>query len=560
MAIKSRVKSPLTAFFAAIVLAGGSIALAVPQADYYVSTLGNDTTGTGSVNAPWASLEYACETVTTPGKTIYVLPGNYYSQRKIPFSLGVSAFGAGISTKIYSNYNDSAISQENRWLNFVSNTEGVNGNQSLSYMYFDGRDLAAYHGGYCRGRSNVSIHHCTFKNFRASGFTFSGIGTEIDGAPTTYATGNSFHNNIVDNCADAQTTSPYNGSGNLQIGGQDGMLIYNNIILATARTSGDSNPNGYCIKYYRNGNLKNCKIYGNTLTRMAKKTDGSFDFCIELWYLLGGNEIYDNVSTGCFDLAYCDKGTSTFSVKVYGNTIGPTTPSTIGATETGVNLEASSSHIPVKDVLIYGNYFRNLKRSLLIYAHGTGIVDGVKFYNNIMYKSGGYTGWSLGGTSAQILNIEVVNNTSYIIASESLVSPYNGYDCHEIRCNCVHANFTFRNNIMYGAHRSAIFMWDGKAGASMTTMSFENNITYGNGNNGIAYDGTNTSSIVTGLTTANNSTANPNLILSTNVTKPDNFDIKLPASFDGIYNATAVNDYIGVARANPPDIGAIEYV
>jgi len=559
MAFKRTTLNPFSVFLSAILMAGGSIASALPAADYYVSTLGNDTTGNGSVNSHWASLEYACETVTMSGKTIYVLPGNYYSQRMIPFSLGVSAFGAGITTKIYSSYNDSAVGQEYRWLNFVSNSEGVNGNQSLSYIWFDGRSLSAYHGGYCRGRSNVSIHHCKFTDFAKSGFTFSGIGNEIDGPPTVYATGNSFHNNTVINCADAQVVNPFNGAGNLQVGGQDGMLIYNNIITATARVSGANNPNGYCIKFYRQGNIKNCKIYGNALSRMAKKPDGSFDFCIEMWYLLGGNEIYDNVSTGCFDLAYCDKGASTFSVAVYRNTIGPTTPSTINAPETGVNIEASSSHIPATDVLIYRNYFRNLKRSLLIFVHGTGVVDRVNFYNNIMYKSGGYAGYSLGTTAAQINNINIINNTSYIIPSESNVQPNNGYDCHEIRCNCVHTNFVFRNNIMQGAQRSAIFMWDGKAGASMTGMSFENNITYNNGNNSIGYDGTNTSSIVT-VTIANNSTANPNLVLTPNAIQPDNFDIKLPSSFNGIANSLSVEDYLGVTRASPPDIGAFEYV
>ena len=50
--------------------------------------------------------------------------------------------------------------------------------------------------------------------------------------------------------------------GNLNIGAQEGMLVYNNTIIQNQRESG---ANGYCIKFYSYGYNKGLKIYNNTL-------------------------------------------------------------------------------------------------------------------------------------------------------------------------------------------------------------------------------------------------------------------------------------------------------
>ncbi|MEI9956492.1 MAG: hypothetical protein WDM90_09375 [Ferruginibacter sp.] len=124
-----------------------------------------------------------------------------------------------------------------------------------------GQNLTTFWGIYVAGRSNVSIHDITMVNFKNRGVIFGGRNDNGNGAPSIYATGNTFYNNTVTNCADYDQALGY-GAGCLNIGGQNGMLIYNNTITQNSRPAGH---NGWPIKYQNDGYLNGCKIYNNTL-------------------------------------------------------------------------------------------------------------------------------------------------------------------------------------------------------------------------------------------------------------------------------------------------------
>ena len=102
-------------------------------------------------------------------------------------------------------------------------------------------------------------------------------GDNSDNPPTVYATGNKFYNNTLTNCASFDGVYGY---GCLNIGGQQGMLIYNNTITTTGATP------GWPIKLWNDGYLKGVKIYNNTLKRppfpyQYNGINNYFDFCIE---------------------------------------------------------------------------------------------------------------------------------------------------------------------------------------------------------------------------------------------------------------------------------------
>ncbi len=134
------------------------------------------------------------------------------------------------------------------------------------------------------------MDHCTVENFKDRGVIFGGHTNEgASSAPSAYATGNRFHDNIINNSGGYNLSNGIYGRGNLSIGGQDGMFVYNNTITQNQRPLG---YNGYPIKYNNGGYNRNVKIYNNTIVKIpfhgGYPGDGGWDFAIELWETEGG--------------------------------------------------------------------------------------------------------------------------------------------------------------------------------------------------------------------------------------------------------------------------------
>lgn len=287
-------------------------------ATYYISPKGSDENGNGTLSNPWHSLYKATSTVTTPGSIIHVMEGTYVEVQQCQLSVGVSIEGEGTTSILKSIL----TADWTEMLRLFSATEGTNGNQHISNLKFDGQNLLTYWGIRIVGRSNVEVHHITMVDFKSNGIFFDGMTGNTDKAPATFATGNSFHDNIINNCAAYNLTTGEYGRGALNIGGQDGMLIYNNTITQNQRPDG---YNGWPIKYSHGGFNKGLKIYNNVIVK--KRFAGSFggdhgwDFSIELWHCLGGLEIYNNTFQGALDLVHVARHGYTFGAWIHDNRI-----------------------------------------------------------------------------------------------------------------------------------------------------------------------------------------------------------------------------------------------
>jgi hypothetical protein len=206
-------------------------------ATYYISPSGNDATGAGTAVAPWKTLYKATSTVSANNAIIHVKPGTYTETMTCDLKPGVSIEGEGTSCVLQTTVTGDWTSL----LKLASSSEGTNGNQHVSNVKFDGQNLSSFYGITIAGRSNVSIHDVTVVNFKEGGVIFGGRADNLEAAPGTYATGNSFYNNTLLNCSRFEGW----GRGCFGIGGQDGMLVYNNVITQNQRTAGN---NGYRIR------------------------------------------------------------------------------------------------------------------------------------------------------------------------------------------------------------------------------------------------------------------------------------------------------------------------
>src|SRR5690606_5473871 len=258
--------------------------------------------GDGSIGSPWKTL-YKATSVVTSGNIIHVNAGTYTETLTSTLAVGVSIEGEGTSSIIKASF--STVYQ---MIIQAHSSEGTNGNQHISKIKFDGQKKTSW-AVQIQGRSNFSIYDCEFINFKQRGIVWGGREDNSDAPPTIYATGNKFYNNTVTNCAGFDGTYCY---GCLNVGGQDGMLIYNNTIVTTG-----SMP-GWPIKLWNDGYLKGVKIYNNILKRppfpyQYNGIGNYFDFCIE-FFNQQGLEIYNNTIEGSIDLNYQTKGRDRKSV------------------------------------------------------------------------------------------------------------------------------------------------------------------------------------------------------------------------------------------------------
>jgi len=509
---------------------------------YYIDPSGNNSNN-GSSTSPWKTLAYACSKATVSGDIIHVNAGTYIETTQSVLAVGVSMVGVGntsiIQSEITAAYTFSIL--------LSSSYQGTNGNQSISDIRMEG-GMQAYGAILIDKRKNVSIHNCEFEDFFTRGVTFTGSGYNSDAIPSAYATGNSFHDNKITNCADYAGSGHYGcGFGNLEVGGQLGMLVYNNTITQEDR---GTDANGYCIKYCSNGYCKGLKIYNNRIVKPPY--DGStWDFSMELWNCRGGIEIYNNNIQGSIDFGgntsvTNDDGGYGYAVKVYKNTIGQSVMRT--RDENGIDLEREQTG----GFYVYDNLFKNLASALVMCQAGGDYFRDFYVYYNI-FNNIGVSGQAKYGNGIDWLtidtdnvtydNINFLNNT---VCAGTGGSPQSGlrFSFHGSA-----TNVTVRNNIIQGFYACPVYM---QSPGTITNVSIENNLFYNNGNsNSPKFD----RNIPTNITTQNNITGNPLFISSADF----HLQAGSPAIGKGLVLTGITLDYEGNAVKNPPGIGAYEY-
>lgn len=478
---------------------------------YYVSTAGNNANAGTSSGAAWLTWAYAVAH-TTSGDVINVAAGTYTETVQIVVPVGVSIVGAD-TTVIFKSTVNTAFTPV---ITLTSGTEGTNGNQSISYIKFDGQSTNDY-GLAVLARKNVAVHHCVFINYYSNGVNFSGI-TSLTGstAPSTYATGNTFYNNRVYNCS--RNDSIY-GRGCMQFGGQDGMLVYNNDIQQPYRTGTFTGNIGWPIKMANEGHIKGCSVYNNILKR-ALFTNGSghgnnndWNFSFEMWNI-EGLQMYNNTIQGEVDIVHTSKTTYGYGLRFINNTISY--PAITAYYNSGIRLETNEANVTIDS-----NHFINTMPCILFSPHDYGnpgdstnfglYVDSIYIQRNLFENCGetGNTGLLAihfqnqdAIPTAYVSNIFILNNTFIAAVSDAPIIAvglpyYSGTN--------VNRNINVINNIITGFSLTPIYSGTGYLGATATinTINIKNNDYYNNSSDVPILSTTNNSYTASGSITSN---------------------------------------------------------
>ena len=525
--------------------------LTVNATKYYISTTGTDGAGVdGSIGTPWRTLSYACTRAITSGDTVIVGIGTFSETTQSAKRTGVSIYGAGVTSII------TTAAALNPIILCSSASEGTSDNSSISYIKIDGNSLVALSGISVYARSNISIHHCTFVDIMHWAILMCGRIDHTNGAPTTYATGNSINNNTIINCSSYDTW----GRGAINFAGQDGILIINNPMSQTGRIPAPNQTDGYLIKAYPcEGHNKAFKIYDNTL--ITHSNCNIWRFAIELFNTHGGAEVYSNTIQGTVDIGSPSSGVGTddlgsygFALKIYENLMVNDAPQTsLGSKIFGVDVEGDISG----GVYIYRNKMVNCA-SGVHFSQTTGkVVDGVYIYYNVMNGIGisGYVNYGSGvrvgsNNDAVFSNIEILNNT--INANELTTSPQYGIYLNTGTGLC--SNFIIRNNICHGFND----ITDTSRGIRIQTCIIDSiNVDKNN-----LYDCRNSNDIEILTSTLTNSTQTGNIKVDPLfVTTNSNFHLQSGSlCIDEGLDVGLITDYLGHSKYGDSfDIGAYEY-
>jgi hypothetical protein len=497
---------------------------------YYISPTGNDATGNGTAGNPWKTLFKACSVVSTPGDIIHVNAGVYTETATSILKEGISIEGVDSTSSIIK----STITTD--YIPIIkanSVAEGTNGNQHISNLKFDGQNLATAWAIIISGRKNFSIHDCSFVDFRNRGVIFTGRVDNASIEPTTYASGNTFYNNIMNNCAEYAGS----GFGCLCIGGQDGMLIHDNTISQTSRPEGQ---NGWPIKYHNEGYLKGCKIYNNVLNHIPQGNwlgISGWDFNIEL-FNESGLEIYGNTMTGSgIDCNYQTKGNYPYSVWIHDNIIKMTTLNTYS--QFGITLEFGT-----ENAIIENNTIDKHTSGIVFVPRNGNTVKNITIRKNLMSNigisanNGSMIFFGGEGNTNYFDSINVYNNT---MVGDAVIKNYFGIELPKPSAGYV-KNINIKNNIITNTLSSCIVQANVPVVINNLGVTYNDFYNTGNNNNPL-WNG----SIPTNYTYSNTLHSNPMFVA------PADFHLQAasPAVDAGIFVGLA---YAGIA----PDGGYAE--
>jgi hypothetical protein len=521
---------------------------------YWVMSTGSNNSGDGSYANPWQTFGYATTQAVTPGDIIHMKANDTVTETvQSALSPGVSMIGAGVTSIIHCHYAGTYESGVIALHSAVANP--VDGNQSISYLRFEGSSLTSNAAVTVRYRKNVKIHNCTFIDFNDSAVNFFNNNNGYIAAPTiNYATGNELHDCIITNCSGITNRDIV---GNVTYTGQDGLLIYDNVFTQTARAAGS---NGNIIKCFWQ---KDVLIYDNTFYKNNLEA-GQWNFFLEQWNYIGGCEIHDNIFYGlaAVDLGGNDNSLAvgeTFGYKVYNNQF----LNAANASGTGASVAISIEGHEHQLVYVYNN---------LIQRYGVGIamttaseeinysMHDIYIYYNIL-ESIGWTdsAFSYGvrwlnetphiGYANTGNNINIVNNviTAMVGATYQGIGVYGNGDLD---------NLNIKNNIIYNFDNDAVHIGEANGHLVMDIVNIIYNDFFSNGTDAVDFDTAGIDETNVDILTGN-ITGNP-LFHSATVF---HLEVGSPCINAGINVGLAfiTVDYAGDPIGAVPEIGAYKY-
>jgi hypothetical protein len=537
---------------------------------YYIATAANGGSDSHtpsqalSPSTPWLTLAHACAN-TTYGNIIHVTAGSYTLTSQVVLPVGVSIEGDGMSTTtMLCNISTSYAGA----IYIAAGSEGTNGNQHISGIYFDGNSETTYCAMWVWATSNVSVYNCTFINFANYGLRFHGYIN--GGSPSTsvnYAINNSVHDCVITNCAYYQ--HGVGGGADIYMDCQTGFLCHDNTITQS-RTA---YTNGCGVK--TNGWTRGLQIYNNTITGQLlsdKNVTDSWDFAIEMWGDYGsvaeGIHIYNNnIYNWEIDISgrVTQKGSYAYGCSIHDNFISST--SFCPYLKIGIILEAN---ISLDSIWIYHNHIKWVGEVVNLYMTPYNTTDNTHtsftnifiFYNiidQIGYNTSGNSGCSFFNARAISDGINSpdplsVLNHLYIYNNVILGTTVSGAS----EGACINIGNGYANAFSYiYLINNIITTWAGGplatgAAGTMDHLYIQDNIFNGNGNsNTPVISMTNTNYTISG----NLTTTPPFVSTST----PDYHLTSARLGLAVTLPADAGIDYGGTILNTPPTIGAYEY-
>jgi len=491
------------------------------QTNYYVSTTGNNG-NPGTLELPWRNNWYACSQVTG-GNNINTMSGTYAEGTQWILASGVNMYALG-GVRIESSFAATGqplikLESTNGWLH----PEYI-GHQEISGYTFDG-NMTTYAAVYVNFRHYVKIHNCTFIGFVNNAIKimgqpdylwttdnpYSDSGSSYPVFPDYWCLGNEIYNCTITDCSRKRSTS---ASHAVDIGVQNGLKFYNNVVTAIDRPTGE---NGYGIGFCSDGFNKNCKIYDNDIT-VSPLGDSPYEFAIEWWWDLGGTEIYDNRIIGAIDIVHCvDHHSMGYAVNIYKNEIGyNSTPSTA---ERAILIEGRCEYLN-----IYNNYIHHVARAIYIPRHNYSGFDKlyhINIYNNLCVNLG-MTGLNDRCWGIQSSEIREQSASSYIY----------------IINNVFHANPLLTEVTMYGVMIPSVY--------ELSYCYIDNNIIIGFDRAGIAG--------IFGRITAEYIYIRNNLMYGNGATNDPYLDSNFLSTYD-----EETYTYSGTVKADPLFVSATDY-
>jgi hypothetical protein len=462
---------------------------------YYVDMNGSDS-NSGNSSKPFQTVRMALESAKY-GDTVSINDGTYSEgQLKVP---------EGVNLTSSSKDNTKVKLQPNRDLStsapfiLLSSSPGSNGNQSISYLEFDGINdpYRAYSGIAIKSRNNVRIHHCNIHDFYG-GWTATavsaestqisptkewwifwpadpqrvGVDTNIDALwPANPVTGFELAYNTITEGGYRQPLPGLNTTGAVQLWNLKDSDIHHNTITTTGVSKGQ------CItgKGGKTALLDNVDIYYNTFDHYVH--DDKTNFSLETWVHKGGCDIYSNYSIGWFSVTV---GKET---RIFDNYLTISPPETTNGIAIEFNAQSYGE--------IYGNSIENPKYGIIVgFSHTQGkdwMTRDLVVRDNVIINSKKSSVWvmclgSLGeGDNPTASDFDVYNNKIY---SEDSIRGEHGIIVSETIHEYIEPSpCTLENVHVYENQVSGMNTAAGKTVGLVSNLIIDNNNFYGNNRN-----------------------------------------------------------------------------
>jgi len=381
---------------------------------YYVSTAGNDTTGSGSISSPFRTIQKAANMVSA-GDTVYIMGGTYYEE------------------VIIGNKNGA----EKQWINFMpyNNEEVVVDGRNIKTSYYS----AIF---YIHDSSYIRVTGLKLLNSAYGGIHIQNNGTNhiwID-------------HNIIRNCS-ARGIATFSEGFTLE----NITIEYNTVDFVNNNWKGVGGDSGEAISVSQTNNFNICY---NHVSRSGKicidtKAGSSYGTIhhnqIDTSSVPGGfNEDFNHIGIYIEPASQKSHDISIYNNLVYGDHGGGIW---ICPEETG----GSAENI---------NVYNNIINLTWMYGNGMGCFDNnhqsaifkhIYFYSNTVYTTG--LPFKITGNKNLFIDVQVENNI-FTTKNESVV-----IYCTQI--NYSDNAITLSNNIFYNYGGNTLSKWD-KAESNIT--------------------------------------------------------------------------------------------